>query len=1332
MQSSDSTFGVWLKRQRRVADLTQEALAEQAGCSIDMVRKIEGGAARASRQLMELLLAALDVPLQERPALIRWARTGQSTPQAPSSVSTGVAVESSAPGSTSVTNVAVAEEPGDGVQENPYKGLCAFQERDAPDFFGRELLTARLLSRIFSRENPTRFLAVVGPSGSGKSSVVRAGLVPALRQRKLPGGLTPVVVNLVPGAHPLEELEAAFLRVAVNPPSSLMEQITSGDRGLSRAIKRVLPSDERTEMLLIIDQFEELFTLTKSHEERQILLSGLHEAVTDLFSRVWVVVTLRADFYDHPLMYIPSSELVGRRTEVVGPLTQAEMHQAIVGPAERVGLSLETDLVETIIEDVGDQPGTLPLLEYSLTELYERREGRLLTLRAYRESGGVLGSLAHRAESLFAQLSAAEQEEARQLFLRLVTLGEGIEDTRRRARMVEVTAAARNEVALGQVLDLYGRFRMLTFDRDPITGGPTVEVAHEALLRTWPRLREWLETGRDTLRVQRRLMLTASEWESSGRDASFLARGARLAQFEALASGGDLALTPEEQEYIACSVAKQEKETAVERERQGRELSLQKRAASRLRYLVAALVIFLVIASALSLWALNRSQVAEENSVLAEVNANEAQKSAATAQANFALSEDQGLAAEANLLIKGGGDPQLSALLAIRSLRDQYSPQGNAALLGASTLSYPRQVFPGQFGAFSPDGKYVVTGGSDPTVRMWEAQTGKPVLEFTSSDASGYPGSGIYTDLFSPDGKYILTTVAASAQLRAVATNSVERTFRGHYELVAASAFSHDGKYILTGSLDTTARLWDAQTGRELRQFVGNRREVRGVAFSPDDNLVATASGDSTARIWDRATGKQLHQLTGHTSSVRSVTFSPDGKYILTASEDGTARIWDSSTGQELTRLSGHKGSVNAAVYSPDGRYILTGGADQTVRIWDSKTGQEVRRFTAHLDAVNSVAFSPDGKLLLTAGADNTVKIWDVNAPMGLVQFRGHTGEIYGMQSSTDGKRLLTFSLDETARLWDTSTGQQVQQFTGHLGWVTAGALSPDGKYVATGSHDTTGRVWNAATGAQVALSGLPARYDFPIANIYGDLPYLGPYHQVAVVAFSPDGKEVVSGDMGGNVYVWEAQTGERLQALSIGNAPSSATFSPDGRYLLTSLFTQLSNASGAEIWDARTGQAVRFFKGHTGRVTSVGFSADGKYVLTGSEDRTARIWDADTGEEVRRFSGHTDAVLTVALSADYKELITASADDTVRVWNAATGQELSRFDGTAIGARRVTFSPDGRYVFASDVDNSVSMWPIDYHDTIKSLCKRLLRDFTDGERTEYNITDQQPTCPAP
>ncbi|HSH77747.1 MAG TPA: protein kinase, partial [Herpetosiphonaceae bacterium] len=802
--------------------------------------------------------------------------------------------------------------------ENPYKGLRAFQEADAPDFFGREALVRHLVARLAERSKFQRFLAVVGPSGSGKSSAVRAGLIPALRRSELPGSEQWFVVEMFPGSCPMEELATALTRVAVKPIPDLLGQLRQDERGLAHGIEQVLPEDDRTELVLVIDQFEEAFTLVEDEAERIHFLNSLHVAVREPRSRLRLITTLRADFYDRPLLYQGFGELVRQRTAAVVPLSPAELEEAIVGPARRAGVTVEPELLATLVRDVGEQPGTLPLLQYALTELFEHRKGNTLTLAAYLASGGVLGALSRRADELYAALSIDEQAAARQLFLRLVTLGEGVEDTRRRVLRSELAMLGHDERVLDQVIDSYGRYRLLTFDVEPDTRSPTVEVAHEALIRTWTRLRSWLDASRDELRLQRRLAAAAAEWNNGVRDPSFLATGTRLERFRALAESGRVALNADERAFLEASNAEHGRHIAAEQARRERELAQakalaeqqrrraeaeeqrteeQRRAAAaaqqaataersasrRLRYLAAALASFLIVALALSSFAFVQRREAE---------------------ANLTQAEAQRLAAESQALYQSNGSADLVGLLAVRSLRLQHTPQGDAALETAGTLEYPVQLFAGhtnwvEDAAFSPDGRLVVTASDDRTARLWQAATGQNIV-----------------------------------------------TLEGHTGAVNGVAFSPDGRYVLTGSQDKTAALWDANTGLEVRRFTGHGKAIWDVAFSPDGKYALTGSFDKTAQLWDAQTGQAIRTFEGHTDEVYGVAFSPDGRNVVTSSRDQTTRLWDAETGQTIHVFAGHTEQVRSVAFSPDGLNILTGSHDKTARLWDTQTGQEVRRFT--------------------------------------------------------------------------------------------------------------------------------------------------------------------------------------------------------------------------------------------------------------------------------------------------------------------------------------------------------------------------------------------------
>jgi WD40 repeat protein/transcriptional regulator with XRE-family HTH domain len=1210
--------------------------------------------------------------------------------------------------------------------DNPYKGLRAFAEGDADDFFGRQTLVQQLLTRMGEDGDLSRFLAVVGPSGSGKSSVVKAGLVPALRRGGLPGSENWFIANLMPGAHPFEEIEAALLRLAVNPPESLLGQLREDERGLLRAVRRCLPNEPGAELVLVIDQFEEVFTLVQDESVRAHLLNSLVAAVLDERSRVRIVITLRADFTDRPLRYVDFGELLRRRAEFVLPLTPDELERAIAGPAERVGLILESGLTSTIIRDVGDQPGTLPLLQYALTELFERREGVTLTKAAYRAIGGVTGALARQAEEVFARLDEAGQSIARQLFLRLVAVGEGTEETRRRVLQSELesltTTLSMKEheenlselrgSSISAILDAFGKSRLLTFDRHPVTRGPTVEVAHEALLREWSRLREWLQNSRASLRLQRQLASAATEWRSANGDSSFLLRGARLAQFENLASSSTVALTPEESAFLEASIAERERQTDIERKHKEQEIAMlrqiaeaeknraeaQTRAVGQLRRRAWALALVLIIAGALAVVAIVLGQRATQN--------------AAEAQANFTQAEALRLAAEANSLLQAGSNADLIALLSIRSLKTLYSPQADAVLQQAAFLDYAeRSILIKGVSismALSPDGDYLLGGGDDNVVRLWDARTGRELRQLRGHT------DNVISAAFSPDGKHILTgSVDNTARLWDVETGQELRRFIGHTKRIERVTFSADGKHILTASADATARLWDAQTGQALNVLSGHTAEVISLVASSDGKYILTGSADKTARLWDVQTGQPLHVLSGHTDAVTSVAFSPDSLHALTGSDDKTARLWDVQSGLEPARVfAGHTDALSSVAFSPDGQSVLTGSRDQTARLWDTLTGVERRRFTGHSAAVNSVAFSPDGAFVITGSADQTVRFWNARERSGRL-FGGHTGAITGIVFSTDGQYVLTASTDKTAHLWETATGRALQTFIGHTDSVNDVALSPDGRYAATASADKTARLWETATGRELHI-------------------LTGHTEAVNSVSFSPDSQYLLTAGSDNAVRLWEVQTGAELRLFTGKKLFSSsdtqpglvdkAVFSPDGKFVLAG-----GNGIPTRMWDAQTGENVRNFD--TNGVRDVAFSPDGRYALS-SGLRTPKLWDTQTGKELISFSGHTDFVFDVAFSADSRLVLTGSKDGTARVWEAITGAPLRTFGGQPGGVDSVTFSPDGEHILIGGQDGAARLWEADYHDTIRYLCSRLLRDFTQAERAQYGLTDDQRTCP--
>ncbi|MDJ0792569.1 MAG: BTAD domain-containing putative transcriptional regulator, partial [Acidimicrobiia bacterium] len=453
---------------------------------------------------------------------------------------------------------------------NPYKGLRAFSQADAADFFGRDRLVERLIARVGHSGGSSRFIAVVGPSGSGKSSAVKAGLIPALRAGALPGASTWFYAEMLPAPHPFDHLAETLEGVAIGRQADLLGMLVEDVSGIARAVEAVLP-DDGSQLVLVIDQFEELFTQVDP-EVADRFLKAMVAAVTDPRCRLRVIATLRADYYDRPLAKRHLGELLRDATEVVTPMTAEELGQAVSGPVSDTGVSFDSALTGRMIADVIDHPGGLPLLQYTLTELFDHRTASIIGMETYDELGGVAGALVNRSEGIYNSLSPEGQEAAREVFLRLVAVGELTEDTRRRVLESELTDAGSGE-AVAEVLDRFGRHRLLTFDRDTVSRGPTVEIAHEALIRDWPRFRRWLQTSRADLRAVRRLEDAAQEWERSDRSDGYLLTSGRLAAAEEYVETGTVAPGREALDFVDASRDHEDAEIRTRRARRRRVLA---------------------------------------------------------------------------------------------------------------------------------------------------------------------------------------------------------------------------------------------------------------------------------------------------------------------------------------------------------------------------------------------------------------------------------------------------------------------------------------------------------------------------------------------------------------------------------------------------------------------------------------------------------------------------------------------------------------------------------------------------------------------------------------
>ena len=1196
---------------------------------------------------------------------------------------------------------------------NPYKGLRPFEESDAEQFFGREALVQQLLARMAENGDSSRLLAVVGPSGSGKSSVVNAGLIPALRQGALPGSEHWFVAGMVPGVQPLQELQMALRQVAVNWPEGVDKQLRAGDGGLLTVGKWLLPGDD-SQLMLVVDQFEELYTRAEEMDEVDHFLRLLAAAVKAEGSNIRVVITLRADFYDRPLLHRQFSRILRQETEVILPMTREELLDAVCRPAERTGVSFAPGVAEGIVGEVVQQPGTLPIMQYALTEMFDEQQDRSISWQAYEAIGGVTGALARRAEAVFEDLAQETQATARQLFLRLVSLGEVGEgatapDTRRRVMQVELEGLAGSKaVGEGQatvdiVLEAFGSHRLLTFDRDPLTRMPTVEIAHEALLQEWPRLARWLEENRDDLRLQRRLSTTATEWHAAGQPPGLLANETRLAQYKELASADTLILTAGEAAYVAASLDAEEA-----RQRQ------QQRNRNLLRGSGIGAGIAAVIALALAMLAFNARSTA-----LREAEVNRSLVLAATAE---------------EAMEAGEVDRALALALEAVSIADP-PPEAVSKLAAVAHGRGTRAVFSGhsaavRSGTFSPDGREVLSGSCAQVdeeesctlgeLIRWDLDSGGEDARWTAHD------DWVTAVAWHPDGDRAFTGGGdGSLIIWDMANNTAVAEQQVHEGAINAIVFSPDSRMAAMASDDGTISIIDVASGAVARRFEGHDGAVLDVAFSPDGRQLVSGGADMSLFLWDGASGEVINTLAGHTRGVTGVAFVDEGTAILSGSDDQTFRKWDIVTGKELQfRQLGD--SSDGMALSPDGYNIIRSSA-WVIYWWDiNQFDGPHQKLLGHEDQmIHDLSFSSDGQLALSAGEDGTVRVWSLGGSD--IQQTQIGFPATSISSSPDGATLAISGLGSDIILWDVAANEPLQSLSytpipmfrpGHIYNPGAVAFSHGGRYIAGGGG---GMFLNTNVGGMVV---------WDLAS--GELNCNFQEHNTVprTVIFGPDNR-ILSGSMGGDdkrgdLILWDAETCTIIDLLQTKNAVSGVDFSADGKHALSS-----NGGTGLlTLWDLTTGEAARNYEVPGDFLLDAAFGPRDETVLASTVSGIIVQWDRETGAEIRRFVGHAGGTFAIDVSGDGRWL--ASSDDAglVILWDLATGASLRRHHAHNDLAPHLTFSPDNQTVYSVSTDGTLATWHIG-DPSLEGLLawidgNRYVRDLTCEEREQYGV---EPTC---
>jgi WD40 repeat protein len=1160
-------------------------------------------------------------------------------------------------------------------EDCPYPGLEPFGLEQADWYFGRERLIADLTIRLDGSVADRTPLVIVAPSGAGKSSLLRAGLLPAIERGDLPAAGSRHWQRLVftPTHSPMRALTAHFA-VLTDPRGGAAEppDWRSVDRDVRRStLRRALSQNAAgtdSRVVVIVDQLEEIFTQCEDEEERRAFIEELawladpgdgHDPVG------LVVLGLRADFYAPCAGYPWLRTTVQRNQVFLGPMSRSELRDAIVLPAHKVGLAVETGLVEVLLRDLGAsgtepggrdgtaenpedyEAGRLPLLAHALRATWMQRDDGQLTIRGYQATQGIEHAVADTAERAFTQLRPAE-EATKSVFLRLVTVAEGSEHSRRRVLRADLMRSEADPQAAQTVLDAFTGARLLTQDRD------TVAITHEVLLRAWPRLERWINNDRIGNVVRQELRDAAFSWDRAGRDNDLLYPGSRL-------------------ETAAASVTDSGDVDQVTRAFLTASARRVKRAARMRRGITAVLVTLLLLASAAAVFAFQQRGKAlaeRDTAVFGQI----------TAEANRLRSTDSSLAAQLDLV----------------AYRMRPNPDLYTHLITSATTPLSTPVSSGIGAvvsvAITPDGRTMATGGNSNAVRLWN------ITDPTHPVALGQP-------------------------------------LPVHADITESVAFSPDGHTLAAGGNDAAIRLWNvsdpAQPVALGQPLTGHTSTVGSVAFSPDGRVLASGSADKTIRLWNVANPARPvllgHPLTGHTDTVASVAFRSDGRVLASGSFDHSVRLWNVADPVHAAALGrplyGHGDSLVAAVaFSPDGHTLASGGADTRVRLWnvtDPAHTVMLGQLLGHTGSLTSVTFSQSGQTLASSGYDGSIKLWNVAFPNSPVSrggdLVGHTGAVLALGFSHNGRTLVSGSADNTVRVWSLPP-RLITSYSRSLTFVT---FSPDGHTLASGSSDRKLRLWNVTDPADPTTLGSPLTVDAPAT--------------VSSLAFNPDGHVLASGSYDGTVKLWNTTDPARTTALGrqlvtgMGRVMSVA-FSPDGRTLAVAGWDGL-----IQLWNlTNPANPVPFgqpLTGHTGAVTSVRFSPDGHTLASGSSDKTIRLWNVtDPASPVplgRPLTGHTGLVLAVAFSPDGHTLASAGYDSTLRLWNVSDpahakplGQPLTGHTSSVLS---VAFSRDGRRLASGGSDSTLRLWDVTDPARAQAVGQPLTGAYSSVESVAFN-----------
>jgi WD40 repeat protein len=1131
----------------------------------------------------------------------------------------------------------------------PYKGLAYFDNNneDPKYFYGRTALTKELLKKVY-RGN---FIAVLGASGSGKSSVVRAGLLYHLqRSRAIPGSdRWKIYPPFTPGDHPLRSLEQV-LGLGANQVEALIK---------SAAAERVV---------LVVDQFEEVFTLCRDEIERQQFMSCLMNAVQRLGHKLCLVVAMRADFFGKcaEKEYAGLAKRIEQNLVTVLPMNEQELREAIIRPARKVELEIDRELVNQMIADVSGSPGDLPLMQYTLMELWQQRNLNRLTISDYTRLGGVKKALEKQANLIYHSLSTEEQKIAKRIFLELTRLGEGTEDTRRQVRQQDLVTEKRSQALVERVVQKLTNAKLLVTGEEEVEGKriAVVNIAHEALIRYWDQLGKWLKENRAALLRKQEIEDAAKEWRDKGKikDSAYLLQGTRLASAEDYIQRFDdtVPLSNLAQELVRRSIR--------HRKESQRNLILS----------VTSVIIGLI---GLAGWALIEgadAQIRADSSSSESLFASDRKLEALVSSIRATKRLKSPLGA-----IGAKSDTRIQALMALQQ-----------SVYGVTEINR----FEGHTGevldiSISPDGEVITSAGKDGTVKIWN-NDGR-LIHTWSRNTAGNEGRSIwqriYSVSFSPDGQIIAFPSHQDVQLmdrngkllRILKYQGEEPPLAGLG--INSVSFSPDGQIIASGGNDHKITIQTLEG--KLITVLGHEQDnhVNNISFSPDNLMIASASGEGTVRLWSR--DGQLLRVLNHSEVandptlekriVHSVKFSPDSKLIASAGGNGLVKVWKID-GTLLTTFSEHTGIVKSINFSPDGKMIASSGSDNIIKIWNID-GTNIANITGHTGTVNKVIFSPNGQKIITASNDGTVRIWSLQ-PTAVSILKGHNLSVTDVEFSSDGQIIATSSKDKTIKLWGRD-GKLINTLIGHSEAVKSLSFSPDGQMIASseefGDHF---RLW---------------KRDGTLINSV--IPSLEPKY-IGEVKFSPKDKLIASASrLSLQLWSYEGKLLSDIERLDI--TYEGLAFSPDGQVIAsyrTANTRVYDEEPSLKLWKING----KFIADLIGKKAS--FSPDGKLIVTAGEDGVVRIFKRD-GSLNSNLTGHSKNVTDVSFSPDSQMISSASEDGTVKLWSR--NGTLIKTLGHKNNVNSLSFSPDGKILATATSDGQVILWNLDLDDLLTKGC---------------------------